>query len=206
MSAQRQVDITSWFGEVDMTYPYDHPAKPHPLVVRVSNSAEQGLTEFVSLGELLEALPAAQRARWDRLWAIHVNNPEPRPLVYPHPLTGRDTMCFHNGNTAGFEWYSGTPQARRTSPEETRQLLAEVEAAINSDPCCADLKYSHQWQPGDVLIADNMALAHQAAGETAMPAEQVGLRIMHRTATKGIYPPRKRQQQQGQHRQRHGQL
>ena len=59
-----------------------------------------------------------------------------------------------------------------------------------------------QWRPGDFIISDNLALAHEASPETQLPSEVVGLRVMHRTTVQGQHVPRKRQQQQQRQEQR----
>ena len=46
-----------------------------------------------------------------------------------------------------------------------------------------------QWQPGDFIISDNLAVGHEAAPESQLPHEQVGLRILHRTTVKGKHRP-----------------
>ncbi|KAL8583793.1 hypothetical protein ACOMHN_036428 [Nucella lapillus] len=41
VSADRHVEISQWFGELESTF-YKHPKSPHPDVFRVSNSEEEG--------------------------------------------------------------------------------------------------------------------------------------------------------------------
>ena len=41
------------------------------------------------------------------------------------------------------------------------------------------MSHSHHWQEGDVIIIDNLAVAHKAASAAHDPA--TGLRILHRT-------------------------
>ena len=53
----------------------------------------------------------------------------------------------------------------------------------------ADLRYSHQWEAGDVLISDNLAVLHEAHEDTQAPREAVGLRVMHRTTVVGAARP-----------------
>lgn len=48
-----------------------------------------------------------------------------------------------------------------------------------------------QWQEGEFIISDNLAVGHEAAPETQWPVSQVGLRVLHRVTTKGHYPPKK---------------
>lgn len=53
---------------------------------------------FAPLHELLASLPGEQRARWGRLWMLSDRRERgAKPLVYAHPLTGLDTLCFHLG-------------------------------------------------------------------------------------------------------------
>ena len=42
-----------------------------------------------------------------------------------------------------------------------------------------------QWKPGDFIITDNLAVAHEASPQTQMTVLDVGLRIMHRTTIAG---------------------
>ena len=42
-----------------------------------------------------------------------------------------------------------------------------------------------QWQPGDFIVSDNLAVAHEASPQTQMTVSDVGLRIMHRTTVAG---------------------
>lgn len=49
-----------------------------------------------------------------------------------------------------------------------------------------DISYSHNWQEGDVVVIDNLAVAHKA-----MPGahkSSSGLRILHRTTCSGVEP------------------
>lgn len=48
-----------------------------------------------------------------------------------------------------------------------------------------------QWQYGDFLITDNLAVAHMAHANTQLPRQDVGLRIMHRTIVRGVSRPSK---------------
>ena len=42
-----------------------------------------------------------------------------------------------------------------------------------------------QWQPGDFIISDNLAVAHEASPQTQLTTMDVGLRVMHRTTIAG---------------------
>ena len=43
VSGKQQVQISSWFGELESTF-YKHPKSPHPDIFRVSNDNDQGCT------------------------------------------------------------------------------------------------------------------------------------------------------------------
>jgi hypothetical protein len=48
-----------------------------------------------------------------------------------------------------------------------------------------------QWEEGDFIISDNLAVGHEATPETQLPRDVVGLRVLHRTTIKGTVPPAK---------------
>lgn len=49
-----------------------------------------------------------------------------------------------------------------------------------------DVSVSHQWQEGDVIVIDNLAVAHKAAPGAHTASS--GLRILHRTTVQGAGP------------------
>lgn len=148
-----------------------------------------GDTVFLPLSEFLSTLNDEQRARWERLYMCSDRRSQSvKPLIYSHPETGQDTMCFHLGMIAEFVVDYGTIHERRTSQNETKAILDEIEQAILSRK---HLWYSHSWRPGDFIMSDNAALAHEASIETQYPPSAVGLRVMHRTTTHGHVPPKK---------------
>jgi len=49
-----------------------------------------------------------------------------------------------------------------------------------------DVGYSHKWEEGDVIIIDNLAVAHKAT--PGAHTAKSGLRILHRTTCKGSAP------------------
>ena len=48
-----------------------------------------------------------------------------------------------------------------------------------------------QWEEGDFIISDNLAVGHEASPDTQLPVSEVGLRVMHRTTVRGKFEPRK---------------
>mmetsp|Transcript_39918 Transcript_39918/g.113214 ORF Transcript_39918/g.113214 Transcript_39918/m.113214 type:complete len:310 (-) Transcript_39918:215-1144(-) len=150
---------------------------------------KKGATTFLPLAEVIERMPEEQRSKWERLWMCSGRQSGPvHPVIYKHPRTGRPTMCLHLGMTEGFLWDKDTPQMREAEPAEAAALLEEQEELLLRNQ---DLVYTHDWEEGDFLITDNLALAHEATPDTQLPVEQVGLRILHRTTIAGIHVPSK---------------
>lgn len=222
IEGQRQVEVSSWFGEMESTF-YKHPRSPHPDVFRVSNDEAEGCTRvgrtgwhidgsfmaepfsvavyhivsvpsqgdtvFVPLRELYETAPPEQRERWSRAWMVSNRRTGPvHPLVYPHPVTGESTMCFHVGMTEAVAWEADRPKPQMASIRETRDILDELAEACGGERM-ASLRYAHKWQPGDFIISDNLAVAHEASPETQLDRSAVGLRVMHRCTVAGTVQP-----------------
>ncbi|KAJ9580414.1 hypothetical protein L9F63_003938 [Diploptera punctata] len=151
---------------------------------------KQGNTVFAPLNELIEGLPSAKRKEWERLWMLSDRRSGPiHPLIYPHPLTGKKTMCFHLGMTSDYLWDYGTPKERIATEEEFDRINKDIHYEFVKDD--GKIQYSHKWEEGDFIISDNLAVAHEASPETQHKRDSVGLRVLHRTTIKGTAPPAK---------------
>jgi alpha-ketoglutarate-dependent taurine dioxygenase len=84
---------------------------------------------------------AVMKRRWHEPAVAH-------PLVLRHPDTGRD--CLFAGDHAwrikGMPLWSGIRRMRE----------------IKAMPIAAEHVYTHRWQPGDLLVWDNLSLLHRA--------------------------------------------
>ena len=49
-----------------------------------------------------------------------------------------------------------------------------------------------QWEEGDFVMTDNLAVGHFASANSQKPRSEVGLRVLHRTSVKGPSKPAKR--------------
>jgi len=161
-------------------------------IYHMVNVPEEGDTVFAPLNEIINSvLSTEQRGRWERLWMCSDRRGGlVKPLIYTHPRSGLDTLCFHLGMTAGFVWDYGTLAARTASTLETDQLLQEMEHVFTHS--ARDLIYSHKWRPGDFIISDNAALGHEASPQTQSSKNVVGLRVLHRTTVQGTEQPEKK--------------
>lgn len=144
----------------------------------------QGDTVFAPLEEVVGSLQAERRERWERLHMLSDRRGGvAQPLIYPHPITGKPTMCLHTGMTDAYVWDMDTPQERVAGSAETRQILSEIDDVFRRS--ISHLLYSHKWQNGDFILSDNLAVAHEASPQTQMTVMDVGLRVMHRTTIEG---------------------
>ena len=121
-------------------------------------------------------------SRIGALWSSsHSSTPDPRKgnsnslfvnTMSCNNLTGEPALCFHTGMIQAFIWDFGTPKQRLTSRQETAALLDEIgrEFGVGRND---QLKYRHNWRAGDVILSDNLAVAHEASPETQLPPSQV---------------------------------
>jgi len=155
---------------------------------------EKGATSFISLYDLISSLDAKRKSKWDRLWMISDSRSDViHPLIYNHPVTERETLCFHLGMTDAFavDYDAARHKAARVcDAEETDAILKEIHDEITSVQKAKI--YHHHWEVGDFIFSDNLAVGHEATPDTQLPVAQVGLRVLHRTTIKGTVPPAKK--------------
>lgn len=114
------------------------------------------------------------------------------PLIYPHPVTGHDTMMFGLGQLSG-KYRRGClqpalPSSWEMSHDETETAMQAILDAIESSR--KTLRW--RWASGDLIMVDNLAVAHYASEGTQASPQQVGLRLMQRTTVAGTTTPQKR--------------
>lgn len=161
----------------------DFAFTPHPHPVQSLYAEEvQGAvapTLFVSNVEAYSRLSPAQREAWADLTAVHARDATRKgniddefvrvrlldlpngedPARYPrahhaivkhHPRTGAP-LLFTN------EYY--TSHILELPPEEGEQVIQEAYAALYAPGAI----YAHEWQAGDLVVWDNIALQHARA-------------------------------------------
>ncbi len=93
------------------------------------------------------------------------------PVVRTHPVTGRKSIFVNEGHTARIV---GLPK------DESRALLQQLWAHVTRP----EFTYRHRWQPGDVVMWDNIPTQHIAICDYALPQR----RLLHRTTLTGSRP------------------
>lgn len=156
---------TSYVWHVDSTYVKPRVRISMLLGRIVPNGCAE--TEFCDMRLAWEALSAEEQAKLEGLtalhWLIHSRTqsgiessdedraryqPIPRPLVAVHQETGRKALCLasHISGIVGMD----DAEALALIDELTER--ADVPAH----------RYTHRWEPGDLLLWDNHAVMHRA--------------------------------------------
>lgn len=165
----------------------------------MARAPEQGGgTHFAHQGAAFDVLPEEKGEFWQRLVSVNSATGVTHPVVHTHPISGRKSVWLHLGMTgAVIERLpeNGVPiDALQQAPASTDQLHLLNEDAMKqlfndyNDLMNASFEKGYgiryQYDTGDLLYIDNWALAHRAAPEAHLPAEQQGLRIMDRVTVK----------------------
>jgi len=145
-----------------------------------------GGTYFAHQGAAYEALSDERKAFWDRLSSVNSASGVVHPAVHVHPISQQKCIWLHLGMTgAVIEKHPDIDGFRLLDAKELKQLCHEYNDILN-----AGLKHGYaanfEYQTNDCIFIDNLAVAHRAAPEAHLPAEQQGLRIMHRSTVRGV--------------------
>lgn len=119
-------------------------------------------------------MPKRMQERLERTHADYGRQYAPHPVIWEHPVTGHQVLHISEGIKGRYvDKVSGKPNSDQENQEIDRVLheLLWEEGTY----------YEHQWRTGDLLIGDNYAIAHYAK-----PSNSNTLRVLHRTATKGV--------------------
>lgn len=149
--------------------------------------AEQGGgTSFAHQAAAFDALPTEAQAYWQRLSSVNSNSGVVHPMVHVHPVSGRKSVWLHLGMTGAIlEKMDGDNEFRLLDAGELKRVCHEYNDLLNAG---LDQGYAitYEYQQGDCVFIDNLAVAHRAAPEAHQPAETQGLRIMHRSTVRGV--------------------
>ena len=145
-----------------------------------------GGTEFAHQGAAFDALTEDVQKFWSRLSSVNSNSGVVHPLVHEHPTSGRKSIWLHLGMTgAVIEKLSDQEGFRLLEADELKELCHQYNDILNNG---FDNGYAiaYEYQENDCVFIDNLAVAHRASESAHKPAEEQGLRIMHRSTVKGV--------------------
>jgi len=161
--------VSNW--HVDTAYVDEPPAFTALRAVDVPEAG--GATMFCDQRRALETLPPRLRAQIEGRTLTHVVtgvHPGPdeqvaadHPLQRPHPSTGR--RCLYLDAPSRCRSISGLDD------DATERLITEL-MDWSTRP---QMRWSHRWAPGDVVVWDNAAVMHRADHDGV-----VGDRTFHR--------------------------
>lgn len=145
-----------------------------------------GGTYFAHQGAAYDALAEHRQEFWRRLSSVNSASGVVHPAVHEHPLSGRKSVWLHLGMTgAVIEKLPDEGGFRLLDAGELKQLCHEYNDLLDAG---LDNGYAiaYEYREHDCIFIDNLAVAHRASPEAHLPAEEQGLRIMHRSTVRGV--------------------
>mmetsp|Transcript_16693 Transcript_16693/g.46230 ORF Transcript_16693/g.46230 Transcript_16693/m.46230 type:complete len:355 (-) Transcript_16693:177-1241(-) len=157
-------------------------------IIRVPEN--KGDTLFAHQGAAFDALPRATQEFWSRLVSVNATSGVLHPMVHDHLITGRRSVYLHLGMTGGVLEKIGEDQFRLLGEDELQKLFHSYNDLLNNGfpENGGNYAISYQYQEGDCIFIDNLALAHKASPQAHFDAKEQGLRILHRTTVKAMKP------------------
>jgi taurine dioxygenase len=145
-----------------------------------------GGTWFAHQGAAFDALAPDRQAYWERLSSVNSASGVVHPAVHAHPISGRKSLWLHLGMTgAVIEKRQDSDDFRLLDAEELTALCHEYNDILNAG-FEGGYAIAYEYQKNDCIFVDNLAVAHRASPEAHRPAEQQGLRVLHRSTVRGV--------------------
>ena len=203
LTPAEQVRFSRIFGELEK-FPYSpSQVKEYPEIFRLSTNLEKGYTNvgfywhqdgsfrptptaasifhlvkvpksggetlFANAYEAYKRIPDHLKSLAERLKTVHEGNII-HDLVIPHPATGKKALYLNMGlvkSIMGFE---------KEEKAKVDELISHFQPILDHP----EVMYTHPWEEGDLIVADNYSVFHQAT--PTAPEEE---RTLHRTTVAG---------------------
>lgn len=144
----------------------------HPL-------ESSGPTLFLPLSPLASRI-REHNPSWGGLWVQ--NGKGTHPLLYRSPR-GQTGVCL--GKAQSFVSNLGAADERAMDEEETAATCAALNGHVEALTGDNGHVYRHEWRAGDLVLLDNLAVAHLASPASQRTREEAGLRVLHRIVVAG---------------------
>jgi taurine dioxygenase len=131
-------------------------ANPTPISIwhSIDVPEQGGDTLFTDLREAYRVLSDEEKCTARGVQTFHRNGVQ-HPLVMLHPITGKPALYINVGLTSAIA---------DMDIRQAGELIKHLDTHLSRPGAV----YGHVWQPGDVVVADNLRVAHQA---TVTPPE-----------------------------------
>jgi taurine dioxygenase len=145
-----------------------------------------GGTNFALQAAAYDALTSQQQAYWSRLSSVNATSGVVHPLVHTHPLSKRSCIWLHLGMTgAVIEKAADQDAFRLLDATELRELCHQYNDILNAG-LTSGYALAYEYEDNDCVFIDNLAVAHRAAPNAHLSADEQGLRILHRSTVRGV--------------------
>jgi len=140
-----------------------------------------GGTCFAHQAAAYDTLTPEQQEYWGRLSSVNSASGVVHPVVHEHPLTGRKSIWLHLGMTGAVIEKEPDAEGFRLLDEAALTRLCREYNDVLDAGLDNGYAIAYEYQENDCIFIDNFAVAHRAAPEAHRPADEQGLRIMHRS-------------------------
>lgn len=160
--------------------------------VKAPNLGQGGRTTFSNTVKALENAPAKLKELWNKVTAHYQRKMEfydsktVSPIIETHPLRGHAVIRYNEPPRAGFGNFVNPPilEFSGISSDEVEEFHRTLRDTLYS----SENFYAHEWQQGDLVVADNFSLLHGREGfETKAPRH---LRRVHVLSNPPLDNPR----------------
>ena len=160
--------------------------------VRAPRPGQGGRTTFSNTLLALEHAPAQVRSLWEKVTGHYQRKMEyydsktVSPVVDTHPLRGFPVIRYNEPPREGYGHFVNPPQLEFTGVSSDE--LTEFHRSLREALYAPAHFYAHEWQEGDLVVADNFSLLHgREAFETQAPRH---LRRVHVLSDPPLNNPR----------------
>lgn len=136
---------------------------PHYIFFQCELAPPQGSggeTLFCDTIRLLKLAPSWRREVWEQTVItyttekiVHYGGAFTSPVISRHPVSGENVLRYAEPVT---DLNPVQLEIHGLAPDAEKDFLEDLHRRLNDERAC----YQHQWQNGDIVIADNYALLH----------------------------------------------
>lgn len=160
--------------------------------VRAPHTGQGGRTTFSDTVRTLENASADLKELWNQVTGHYQRKMEfydsttVSPIIDNHPLRGFQVIRYNEPPRDGFGQFMNPPTLEFTGIKKDQ--LSEFHRTLREALYSPENFYAHEWQVGDLVIADNFSLLHgREAFETKAPRH---LRRVHVLSNPPLNNPR----------------